>query len=45
MKYTHVRTDHVGAEEKYYKVAFNNPEELKDVIIHLGYFNLFMPFW
>ena len=44
MKYTHVRTDDVGPEEKYYKVVLNNPEDLKDVIIHIGYFHLFMLF-
>ena len=31
-----------GAAEKYYKVIWNNPDEFKDVIIHLGDFHAFM---
>ena len=43
MKYTHITVD-VDAAEKY-KAIWNNPDEFKDVIIHLGDFHAFMHFF
>ena len=41
MKYTRITVD-VSAAEKYNKVIWNNSDEFKDVIIHLGDFHAFM---
>ena len=43
MKYTYIKDD-VGAAEKYYKVIWNNPNEFRDVIRHLGDFHAFRHF-
>ena len=43
MKYTHI-TVNVDVAEKY-KAIWNNPDEFKDVIIHLGDFHAFMHFF
>ena len=42
-KYTYITVD-VGAEEKYYKVIWSNPDQFKDVIVHLGGFHAFIHF-
>ena len=44
MCYTHITVD-IGAAEKYYKVIWNNQEEFKDVIIHLGDFHGMLHFF
>ena len=41
MEHIHITVD-VGAAEKYHKVIWNNPDEFKDVIIHLGDIHTFM---
>ena len=43
MKYTHI-TVNVDVAEKY-KAIWNNPDEFKDVIIHLRDFHAFMHFF
>ena len=43
IKYTYITVD-VGAEEKYYKVIWSNPDQFKDVIVHLGGFHAFIHF-
>ena len=44
MKHT-VITVNVGAAEKYYKVIWNNLNEVKDFVIGLGDFHFFMHFF
>ena len=44
MKYTHITFD-VGASEKYFNVIWNNPDEFKDVILHLGDLHASMHFF
>ena len=44
MVYTHITVD-IGAAEKYYKVIWNNPEEFKKVLIHLGDFHGMLQFF
>ena len=44
MKYTHVTTD-AGAAAKFFHVVWNNPEEFKTVIIHLGDFHALVEFF
>ena len=39
MKYTYI-TVNVGAAEKYYKAIYINPDECKDVILHLRDFHI-----
>lgn len=41
LKYVHIVTD-VGAASKFYHVVWNNPNEFKNVIIHLGDMHAFM---
>ena len=44
MKYVHITTD-AGAACKFYQVVWNNPEEFKKVIIHLGDFHAMVEFF
>ena len=44
MNNAHITVD-VDAAEKYYEVIWNNPEEFKDVVIHLEDFHAFMYFF
>ncbi len=44
MKYTHITVD-AGAAMKFYHVLWNNPDEFKDVFIHLGDFHALMEFF
>ena len=44
MKYTHITAD-AGAAAKFYHVIWNNKEEFKDVLIHLGDLHGFMEFF
>ena len=44
MNNAHITVD-VDAAEKYYEVIWNNPEEFKDVVIHLEGFHAFMYFF
>ena len=44
MKYTHITVD-AGAAQKFFHVNWNNPEEFRNVIIHLGDFHSMMGFF
>ena len=44
MKYTHITVD-AGAAQKFFHVIWNNPEEFRNVIIHLGDFHAMMGFF